>query len=104
MPYKKKVVRPYISLRTSGGEGELPSVGSISDELGNLLNKIQEANAIAKNSEVNFEFGFQTSDQLFVKVIRGKKYKAYWEQPYFLEMLEILINEGTDLIIKTGHS
>ena len=87
-----------------GGEGELPSVGSISDELGNLLNKIQEANAIAKNSEVNFEFGFQTSDQLFVKVIRGKKYKAYWEQPYFLEMLEILINEGTDSIIKTGHS
>ena len=68
------------------------------------MNKIQEANAIAKNSEVNFEFGFQTSDQLFVKVIRGKKYKAYWEQPYFLEMLEILINEGTDSIIKTGLS
>ena len=66
-----------------GGEGELPSVGSISDELGNLMNKIQEANAIAKNSEFNFEFGFQASDQLFVKVIRGKKYKAYWEQPYF---------------------
>ena len=54
-----------------------------------------------KNSEVNFEFGFQTSDQLFVKVIRGKKYKAYWEQPYFLDMLEILINEGPDSIIKS---
>ena len=75
-------------------QGDLPSVGSISDELGNFLNKISEANKIAKGSDVVFELGFQAKDNFSVKVIRANKYQTYWDQLYFLDMLEIFLNEG----------
>ena len=72
------------------------SLGSVTEELGNLLTKITEANAVTKSSNIRFEFGFQSEDVRYVMVIRGEKYKTYWEEAYFLDMLEtIILNAGS---------
>ena len=79
-----------------GGPEQPMSIGSVTEELGNLLNKITEANAVTKSSNIRFEFGFEADDTRYVMVIRSEKYKTYWDEAYFLDMLEtIILNSGS---------
>ena len=77
-------------------EEQPASLGSVTEELGQLLTKITEANAVTKSSNIRFEFGFQSENTRYVMVIRGEKYKTYWDESYFVDMLEtIILNVGS---------
>ena len=39
---------------------------------------------------------FQSENTRYVMVIRGEKYKTYWDESYFVDMLEtIILNVGS---------